>query len=95
MVSNVDEPGRIPYAALTNFSGGDDCTNGCVTSTGKVVPAGKRLVIMSLTGEINLSVPAGVESSLSINNCFDGGYKIPVISAGQSGNHYLSLPNRC
>jgi hypothetical protein len=53
LVSNVDEPGRIPYHIPIALSG--DCMLGCIgvasPKQGRV-PAGKRLVITNVTGQV-------------------------------------------
>lgn len=61
LVKNSDEPGRIPYEAEAEFNGGGCATN-CVNfaSIGPVVlfdmnspvPAGKRLVIRHISGQV-------------------------------------------
>lgn len=55
LVSNVDDPGRIPYAgqAICTFNG-----PGCA-ATLPLVPNGKRLVITHVSGRISESLPGG------------------------------------
>lgn len=89
LVSNVDEPGRIPYRTELVF-GGDDCATRLCFDAGRPVPAGKRLVITNVTGQVDSSVPAGAEFLLSFGNGLNGA-RIPVTFAGQSnaGNFFV------
>lgn len=50
LTKNVDEPGRIPYQNVYNFSGSDTACSGSVCSLPfPAVPAGKRLVVESVS----------------------------------------------
>ncbi len=57
LVSNVDDPGRIPYrfhGDCSFFPSGDHCTVNLPR-----VPDGKRLVITHISGEVNENLPGG------------------------------------
>jgi hypothetical protein len=67
LVSNVDDPGRIPYQLGRNFL---DCNPGNCTVLFPSVPPGKRLVITNISGRIATSVAAGslISPSVEANN---------------------------
>lgn len=55
LVSNVDDPGRIPYEVTTSFGFG----GGNGGSETPRVPAGKRLVITNVSGTVDTNLPGG------------------------------------
>jgi hypothetical protein len=65
LVSNVDEPGRIPYVANSScdFQSGDH--DDCAASFPSV-PAGKRLVITHVSGLLREGLPGGTLISTQI-----------------------------
>jgi hypothetical protein len=56
LVSNVDDPGRIPYARSTNCT--FDVSGLCETLL-PLVPDGKRLVITHVSGLVEENLPGG------------------------------------
>jgi len=64
LVSNVDDPGRIPYAAAVDckFAGGSGC-DGFLAP----VPAGKRLVITHAAGLVQENLPGGTLVLLEVS----------------------------
>jgi hypothetical protein len=56
LVSNVDEPGRVPYQFGRDFL---DCNPGNCLVQFPPVPPGKRLVITNISGDIATSVAVG------------------------------------
>jgi hypothetical protein len=67
LVSNVDDPGRIPYQLGLDFLA---CNPGNCNVQFPPVPPGKRLVITNISGSIATSVAAGslVLPSVDANN---------------------------
>lgn len=82
LVSNVDDPGRIPYQY------GGDCSFYNDTSCfvqGQPVPAGKRLVITHVSGDVSENLPGGslILPSLASSRLFAAGpIHFPVAYAG-------------
>ena len=59
LVSNVDDPGRVPYQVGINDPVAFlDCSSVCVTEAPQV-PAGKRLVITNVSGVLLTGLPSG------------------------------------
>jgi hypothetical protein len=85
LVSNVDEPGRIPFRAEMTFDG--DCRFGCAghLQGGLQVPHGKRLVITNVTGEVRSSV----SGKMQVGNGL-GSATIPTIFLGQMSPNFYS-----
>lgn len=78
-VKNVDEPGRTPYSTSMEFTTSacsSNCSNlttlwGVTVFDGPVVPAGKRLVVQWVSGDIasaNEHISVGVQSGRIISN---------------------------
>jgi hypothetical protein len=94
LVSNVDDPGRIPYQAAYEIQlANRDCHNGCPTNFPSV-PAGKRLVITNFSGSIATNVPGGslVQPFLSVNSVFPPPTIFPATTfqGGLQGlNHFV------
>jgi len=65
LVQNVDEPGRSPYSSASNFTN-SSCSGVLCVIRFTPVPAGKRLVVTNLTGQINVGAP-GVVSFLILD----------------------------
>jgi hypothetical protein len=82
LVSNVDDPGRIPYRVVESFSQ-QDCEFGCQGGA-PLVPAGKRLVITNVSGDLSTTVPGGTWISLTIGQFFSHHASVPMISSGST-----------
>jgi hypothetical protein len=50
---NVDEPGRIPYQSINEVPGG--CTGGECSLSTQPVPAGHRLVVTHVSGDVQIN----------------------------------------
>jgi hypothetical protein len=63
IVQNVDEPGRNPYASTVFFANGFEfpaggiCTNSQCDLHFQAVPAGKRLVVTNVIGNVYVDAP--------------------------------------
>ena len=82
LVSNVDDPGRIPYSyAITcSFTGAR-----CISELPKV-PAGKRLVIENFSGLVYESLPGGTLLIPSLNSGPKSVF-LPATYAGSQNGH--------
>jgi hypothetical protein len=70
LVSNADDPGRIPYArqVTCDFNGNDRCLVQL-----SPVPNGKRLVITHVSGQVVESLPVGTFLSPAVLGGFGAG----------------------
>jgi hypothetical protein len=80
LVSNVDDPGRIPYhsSQLCGFSGSRFCV-----ANFPVVPAGKRLVITHVSGFV---VEAGLPGGSLIRPQIDDTYILVTFTGDEGGS---------
>lgn len=81
LVSNVDDPGRIPY----RLSGGcnyDGTGNNCSFTLPKV-PDGKRVVITHISGRVDENLPGGTQIHVSVLNRTT--VQLPVTFIGSLG----------
>jgi len=87
LVSNVDDPGRIPYSASANcfFQG----TDHCVTQLPPVL-AGKRLVITHASGEVSGNLPPGTALKAVVSGLFADAHLVPTYAGYIGGvNEYV------
>jgi hypothetical protein len=62
-VENVDEPGRSPYTSFATLNSNSCSGGGCLLFFAQV-PAGKRLIVTSVTGQFNVATPSIVSNVL-------------------------------
>ena len=102
LVQNVDEPGRNPYSSTVFFAdqfefpgNGAKCQGTCRIDFA-TVPAGKRLVVTSITGNIYVETPGVVSGILlfPLGNALGGTtLNVPTfLQAGvQSGSNIIGV----
>jgi hypothetical protein len=87
LVSNVDDPGRIPYAVEKICS--PSASQICITNT-PPVPAGKRLVVTHVSGQLIENLPSGTYIELTVSNQFRlGDVHLPVTYMGNGFGHNI------
>lgn len=92
LIRNVDEPGRNPYQQTGSIS---SCTNGSCAFNFPFVPAGKRLVIQSVSiGFRTTAYPSYKQAVL--NTLYDNVvHYLPIeYQGGNSSNGYLFIVNQ-
>ncbi len=88
LVTNVDDPGRIPYQVTGNCDliPGDPGQISCLVVFSKV-PAGKRLVITNVSGYVGTIVPANSLVLVSVGSSKADLDYLPTTFQG-AGNYY-------
>lgn len=87
LVSNVDDPGRIPYM-VTEICGFTGVDQHCIINT-PAVPAGKRLVVTHVSGQLIENLPGGAYIELTISNPRHGSVYLPVTYMGTGFHNFF------
>ena len=82
LVSNVDDPGRIPYAGALSCSFDNSVL--CLVPI-PPVPNGKRLVITHVSGFVQENLPGGTFLRLSLAGSYNDAYLVPTYNGSQDG----------
>jgi hypothetical protein len=85
LVSNVDDPGRIPYAVSVSC---DFDKQLCLTAI-PPVPNGKRLVITHVSGGVQENLPGGTFLAVSVHTGHTNAYIVPTYIGIQFGNSFV------